>query len=181
VGRYLELDPVALEGGFNGEFGVDWYNYANGNPLKFTDSTGRYSEVCWRPIKGWPLNKTEARHCYLRVGGSGGDTTSYWAPAPVWPWPNVGGDLNPQPGDECHPVLPPDDNSCTCTPDRTAFDQCLQTEMQKCASCTYGMAGFNCCDCVEHAIQACGGRYDGGWPQNKGWGPGSRHSPRCGG
>jgi hypothetical protein len=40
MGRYLELDPIALAGGFNSDFGVDWYNYANGNPLSFADPSG---------------------------------------------------------------------------------------------------------------------------------------------
>jgi RHS repeat-associated protein len=41
VGRYLELDPVALRGGFNGLYGPDWYGYAGDNPLRRTDRTGR--------------------------------------------------------------------------------------------------------------------------------------------
>jgi RHS repeat-associated protein len=43
MGRYLELDPIALRGGFNGEWGVEWYEYAGGNPLSFTDRAGRQS------------------------------------------------------------------------------------------------------------------------------------------
>ncbi|HSN11211.1 MAG TPA: RHS domain-containing protein [Propionibacteriaceae bacterium] len=43
VGRYLELDPIALRGEFNTEFGVDWHNYANGNPLRYTDAEGLLS------------------------------------------------------------------------------------------------------------------------------------------
>jgi RHS repeat-associated protein len=42
VGRYLELDPLAMEGGFNSEFGVDWYNYASANPLIHIDPTGEF-------------------------------------------------------------------------------------------------------------------------------------------
>ena len=42
VGRYLELDPIALAGGINGESGVDWYNYASGNPLRYRDPRGLY-------------------------------------------------------------------------------------------------------------------------------------------
>ncbi len=66
VGRYLELDPIALRGGNNGAYGPDWYNYARDNPLTFTDSTGLYSEVCWRNVLG-PLSATGAQHCFLRV------------------------------------------------------------------------------------------------------------------
>jgi len=48
VGRYLEPDPVAMGGGFNGEFGLDWYSYAAGNPLLFIDPLGLETYgSCW--------------------------------------------------------------------------------------------------------------------------------------
>jgi RHS repeat-associated protein len=40
VGRYLELDPIALAGGFNGAWGPDWYTYAGANPLRWIDRRG---------------------------------------------------------------------------------------------------------------------------------------------
>jgi len=40
VGRYLELDPIALRGGRNGPHGPDWYGYGYGNPLRYDDPTG---------------------------------------------------------------------------------------------------------------------------------------------
>ena len=40
LGRYLEPDPIALAGGFNTPYGVDWYGYAEGNPLSNTDPMG---------------------------------------------------------------------------------------------------------------------------------------------
>jgi RHS repeat-associated protein len=40
VGRYLELDPIALGGGLNGRGSPDWYNYALGNPMRYTDPSG---------------------------------------------------------------------------------------------------------------------------------------------
>jgi RHS repeat-associated protein len=42
MGRYLELDPIAVGGGFNGGYGVDWYPYALGHPLRYTDPWGLY-------------------------------------------------------------------------------------------------------------------------------------------
>jgi RHS repeat-associated protein len=42
VGRYLELDPIAMMGAFNGEFGPDWYTYAGNNPLSYVDPDGRW-------------------------------------------------------------------------------------------------------------------------------------------
>jgi RHS repeat-associated protein len=40
AGRYLELDPIALAGGFNGFYGPNWYGYAEGNPLRYVDWDG---------------------------------------------------------------------------------------------------------------------------------------------
>ncbi len=40
MGRYLELDPIALVGYFNTQFGVDWYGYAGQDPLRWDDRTG---------------------------------------------------------------------------------------------------------------------------------------------
>ncbi len=40
VGRYLELDPLALQGKFNGSHGPDWYNYVEDNPLSYIDPFG---------------------------------------------------------------------------------------------------------------------------------------------
>ncbi len=42
VGRYLELDPIAKAGGFNGFYGPNWYGYAEGNPLRWTDPLGLF-------------------------------------------------------------------------------------------------------------------------------------------
>lgn len=36
----MELDPLALNGDINGFGAPDWYNYALGNPLTYTDPNG---------------------------------------------------------------------------------------------------------------------------------------------
>ena len=46
AGRYLELDPIALRGGMNGIYSPDWYNYALGNPLTYTDPAGLCVDAC---------------------------------------------------------------------------------------------------------------------------------------
>ena len=46
VGRYLELDPIAKKGSLKPGFGVDWYAYVYGNPLRYTDRTGLYGTKC---------------------------------------------------------------------------------------------------------------------------------------
>jgi RHS repeat-associated protein len=42
LGRYLELDPIALRGKFNSPYRPDWYNYVDGNPLRYVDPFGLY-------------------------------------------------------------------------------------------------------------------------------------------
>jgi RHS repeat-associated protein len=44
VGRYLEPDPIALQGEINGPGYPDWYGYAEGNPLRNTDPRGECIE-----------------------------------------------------------------------------------------------------------------------------------------
>lgn len=146
---------------------MDRYNYANGNPLRYTDSIGQYSEVCWRKME---RNVPGARHCYLRVGGPQGDSTSYWADGIIDKTPHVTPDRQQDWDSECHPIDPPDDPSA-CAIDRTNFDLCLQLHTTQCANCTYSMFTNNCCDCVAEAIVACGGHYNGPWPFNYGFGP----------
>jgi RHS repeat-associated protein len=50
VGRYLELDPIAKAGGFNGFYGPNWYGYAEGNPLRWTDPRGLTTYECMQPL-----------------------------------------------------------------------------------------------------------------------------------
>ena len=55
VGRYLEPDPIAMAGGFNGEWGPDWYGYALQNPMRFTDASGLLAGVDDLVIGGFLL------------------------------------------------------------------------------------------------------------------------------
>jgi RHS repeat-associated protein len=43
VGRYLEPDPLAMDGEFNAKYTVDWYNYASGDPVEHTDPLGLFT------------------------------------------------------------------------------------------------------------------------------------------
>ena len=80
VGRYLEVDPIALAGRFNTPYAVDWYGYAAGNPQRYTDPSGLLVELyCERlsnqrvpwgaGFKAWLQGQVAAQgeHCFVRV------------------------------------------------------------------------------------------------------------------
>lgn len=57
----MELDPMAVAGGFNLPYGIEWFGYATGNPTRWTDplglkintTVGMGGPVVWgSPIKG---------------------------------------------------------------------------------------------------------------------------------
>jgi RHS repeat-associated protein len=97
MGRYMELDPIAVGGGFNGAVGPEWYAYAEGNPLTRTDLDGRY----WAPPLPPPV----------------------WSPViPCLPWiiplipSTTGGDpCENSPGGCVNPSPPTGSKPCQCT------------------------------------------------------------------
>jgi RHS repeat-associated protein len=143
VGRYLEPDPIAMVGGMNGPYGPDWYNYANGNPLSYSDPFGLDAAVCTRPfdVKYPP---PYAKHCFVEFNDDPGDTVSF-DPNGVHPDP-----APTKPGTQCKPSPGPQD------------DDCVKKEMKKCKN--YNFFGFNCCDCVAQALKACHVAAPGSWP-----------------
>ena len=89
VGRYLEPDPIARTGAFNGLYGPDWYSYGNGNPLRYSDRTG--SDI-W--IEGPSCNGSQCEpmgHRSINVGDPLGDYDSYSFGVNGDPW--LGGEV----------------------------------------------------------------------------------------
>lgn len=148
IGRYIESDPIGLLGGLNA------FEYAKSDPVHFFDSRGLDAELCRRTFYPYPI--PYARHCYIRFtdGGSSsfGPKGTGADPAPDW-WPR----------------------SCQST-DGTQDDKCVKKAMKNCKGEQYDFIGFNCCHCVEQAMDACGLSIPvkdwPNWPVNPGPQPG---------
>jgi RHS repeat-associated protein len=104
MGRYMELDPIAARGGFNGFYGPSWYGYAEGNPLGAIDPDGLKSFKCTAPLhafevkfgkdwakraKDWGPYLYHQYSCIVRPDGTvrceGQDRTGSWRRSPGKP------------------------------------------------------------------------------------------------
>jgi hypothetical protein len=152
AGRYLELDPIALDGGFNGSAGPDWYGYAEGNPLSRTDYMGLDIDVCFY---------ADAAHGFGHVGfgaGGSGSTDGFY--------PKGGNPLD-GPG-----IVKPDtqkDKTCKTVPSPPEKDKCMaECKARRTADPgSYRIFSRQCTSFVRDCMKECGlptGPYDGPRP-----------------
>lgn len=145
LGRYVESDPSGLEAGTN------TYGYALASPGVHFDSTGLDAEVGVRQF--YPVPVRHARHCFVRFNGNNNDTMSFTNQG-------VGPDANPS---GRNPIFNPGESQFSGTKGKRN-DACVRREMNTCQAKNYDFEEFNCCDCVARALNACGLRKEGDWP-----------------
>jgi hypothetical protein len=121
------------------------YLYVTNNPIGYVDTKGLYTEVGVRQF--YPHKVPYARHCFARFNGNNSDTLSY---------DNQGVHKDPNPGGASY--------SKTTGCQSQSTDDCVRKEMQKCKGKDYDFIHFNCCMCVSNALNACGLKKDGLWP-----------------
>lgn len=162
TGRYVESDPIGLDGGIN------TYAYANGNPISNIDPLGLWVKRCSRLLGNKNSRGTSVhnplRHDYLNV--SGVYAGLYAGSNPVWSQ----GDIRVGPNVET------DDFKCddVCRDDK--FDQYVLAELVKAqanpptycvaaapvgllGSLAYGAGGRNCQSWVNEVLQKAKAAY----------------------
>lgn len=138
VGRYLELDPLALVGGTGGGHAPEWYSYASANPLRNIDPEGLQACPANSSCEGCAVVCPPGGECQVVCAGK---------KRPPIPWPPPIPPKKPEPQPDPDPCKKND-------PKEKCWDEYI-----KCASGPLGgmrseQFGYSQCNvCQEECIQ----------------------------
>jgi len=168
LGRYVEADPIGLNGG------VNLWGYVGQRPVSFVDQIG----LCYIVVKYKSLMGTTAHHAYLLVGGTSQgpftiyragptyDVPGFWGPIDTFsgPYrnnaPDWSSDWRSRPGQ----VLLDNDEPCEC------YDEMLESALQSInnSGAFYNPKGPNSNSVINELINEIGFGAD----YNPVWAPG---------
>lgn len=144
VGRYIESDPIGLEGGIN------TYAYALNNPISKVDLLGLATDLCSRNLNNVPFQFGPFFHQYVCVpDGKGGKSCGGLGPSGGNPFNSPGTiefEESP-PTEECKKVA--DDDKC--------IEQCVRDSFNQ-PPPNYSMDlsnGQNCQTWAQSTVQGC--------------------------
>lgn len=153
TGRYLQSDPIGINGGLN------TYAYAEGSPINKIDPLGLATYICRRPLGGNPGSWAPpvVNHTYVCVGGSPGSMACGSTTASAGgAWQNVKDGSPGVPTSPANDYYDPDSCDERWSKD-DCIEQCIEKEISKPTRPWYavGPKGTDCQEYTWDVVHTC--------------------------